>query len=265
MKLPFSNSMLCKPRMFLVSVVALASFIGSANAANLGNVLSVSESKLKVAQASQAKIDELSDERRQLYNEYKAVNKEIEGLQIYNKQLNKQIVTQRQDMETIRNTIEGIAVMARQITPLMLRMVEGLKQFVTLDMPFLQSERQARVTRLEALMDDANITVAEKFRAVLQAYQIEGEYGSTIETYTDTLTIDEEDRKVEILRMGRISMIYQTPDQKYSGFWNQDTKSWEEAGGSANRNNFSTGLKIAKKQVAPDLVILPVKAPEAAQ
>src|SRR5690606_14066035 len=125
-------------------------------------------SKLKVAQASQDRIDQLSEERRALYNEYKAVIKEIDGLKIYNKQLNKQILNQRTEMERIKTTIENVAVTQRQIVPLMLRMIEGLKQFVALDMPFLKDERESRLARLEQLMDDSNVSIAEKFRAVIQ-------------------------------------------------------------------------------------------------
>jgi hypothetical protein len=60
-------------------------------------------------------------------------------------------------------------------------------------------------------------------------------------------------------------MVYQTPDGKYSGYWDQAVGQWVEAGGGSDRNNISRGMKIANKQSAPDLIILPVKAPEAAQ
>lgn len=265
MKLPHSNSqILVRIGMFPISLFMLAAS-GVAHTANLNDVIAVSDKKLKVAQASQDKIDALADERRSLYDQYKAVLKEIEGLQVYNKQLNKQIVTQRADMERIRATIEGVTVMQRQITPLMIRMIEGLKQFVALDVPFLKAEREARIARLESMIDDPNISVAEKFRAVMQAYQIESEYGSTIETYDQTLTIDEEERKVDVLRVGRVALVYQTPDGKYSGMWDMATNSWVELDSGSDRSNISKGLKIAAKQTAPDMIILPVEAPEVAQ
>ncbi len=252
---------------FILFAITGASFIFSAtsSAADLNNLIGVADKKLKVAQASQSKVDKLSEERRSLYNDYKAVNKEIEGLRIYNKQLNKQILEQRKEMERIRNTIEGVTVTQRQITPLMLRMIEGLKQFVALDMPFLKEERANRVARLEELIDQTNITVAEKFRSVIQAYQIENEYGRTIESYTATQNIDGVDREVSVLRVGRIAMVYQTPDGKYSGFWSQETGDWEITGSGADRSSFAEGLKIANKQSAPDLITLPVEAPETAQ
>jgi dynactin complex subunit len=249
----------------IAAVMAGIVIAGSVSAASLNNIVSEEQKKLKVAQASQVKVDELSEERRKLYNEFKAVNKEIEGLQIYNKQVSKQIVNQRAEMERIRQTMEDVQVTQRQITPLMLRMIEGMKQFMALDMPFLVAERQKRIELLEDIIDDTNVSVAEKFRLIINAYQREMEYGNTIESYSTTLPIDEVDRNVNILRFGRVAMVYQTPDGKYSGYWNEAEGQWVESNGSSERSNISNGLKIANKQAAPDLVILPVKGPEAAQ
>jgi hypothetical protein len=256
---------------FRIGFTALAGILASvflftgAYASEIDPLIAVSGSKLKVAQASQAAIDKLSEERRVLYNEFKAVSKEIEGLQIYNRQLNKQILNQRAEMDRIKNTIEGVTVVNRQIVPLMLRMIEGLKQFVALDMPFLKDERERRIATLEQTMDRSDVTVAEKFRSVIQAYQFENEYGNTIESYSETKNIEGVDLRVSILRVGRVSMVYQTPDGKYSGYWDRDLQDWVAVSGGSDRSNISQGIKIANKQTAPDLIILPVEAPEAAQ
>lgn len=252
-------------RYSLLFLIASAVAAVAVSAADLRNVVSAEQEKLKLAQQSQERIDQLSDERKELYSQFKAVNKEIEGLKVYNKQLSKQIVNQRKEMERIRQTMEDVQVTQRQVVPQMLSMIEGLKQFVALDMPFLKEERESRIERLEELMDDSNVSVAEKFRNVVQAYQIESEYGSTIESYSRNLEIEGSERNVNILRFGRITMVYQTPDGKYSGFWNKETGQWEPAGSGVVRSNIEKGLKVADKQTAPDLVILPVEAPEAAQ
>ena len=132
-------------------------------------------------------------------------------------------------------------------------------------MPFLQQEREDRVARLEQLIDDPNVSVAEKFRSITQGYQIESDYGNTIETYSQSLMIDGVERKVSILRVGRISMVYQTPDGDYSGYWDKTAGDWVAADSGADRSNIAQGIKIAEKRSAPDLIILPVQAPEAAQ
>ena len=248
------------------TIVASIVIAGAVSANSLNSIVSAEQKKLVLAQNSQERVNALSDKRKELYQTFKAVSKEVEGLRIYNKQLSKQILNQRTEMQRIRETIENVQVTERQIPPLMLRMVEGLAQFVALDVPFLKEERQGRIDRLVELMDKSNVSKAEKFRAVVQAYQIENEYGSTIEKYSRKLKVEGQERNVDILRFGRVSMVYQTPDGKHSGFWNKETGLWEELSGGSERSNISKGLKIADKQAAPDLIILPVAAPlEAAQ
>ena len=67
---------------------------------------------------------------------FKAVNKEIDGLLVYNKQIEKQIANQDQEILDLNKAIDEVSVIERQITPLMLRMIDGLEQFVALDVPF---------------------------------------------------------------------------------------------------------------------------------
>jgi hypothetical protein len=146
----------------------------------------------------------------------------------------------------------------------MTQMIGGLEQFVALDVPFLLEERQERVAKLKELMERDDVTVAEKFRKVTEAYQIENDYGSTIEAYKDTVNIEGGTREVDFLRVGRIGLIYQSQDGKVSGAWDQSARQWE-ALGNESKNQIKFALQIATKQKAPDLVLLPVPAPEASQ
>ncbi len=240
-------------------------FFSSASiAANLNQAVGENNSANSSAQQSQRKIDSLSEQTDKLFNEYKVVSKEVDGLLVYNSQLEKQITNQINEMQKLGKSIDQVTVIERQIIPLMLRMIDGLKQFVELDVPFLPQERQERITNLEQLMDRADVSVAEKFRKVLEAYQIENEYGRTIEAYRGTLNVDGNSREVDFLRIGRLSLIYQTDDAKISGIWNKQEQRWEPLS-NQYRSAIRDGLRIARKEVAPNLLKLPVVAAEAIQ
>ena len=233
----------------------------AAQAQSLNDVIGVQQNRTTLAQESQQKIDAVVDQTRLLEDQYKAVLKEIDGLRIYNQLLQRQINRQVAKMAELNDSIDRVAVVSRQIAPLMLRMIESVTQFVSLDVPFLLEERQARVAQLELLLETEEITVAERFRKVMEAYQIENDYGRTIEAYTGTLNIDGATRNVEFLRIGRIALLYQTADGKLSGAWDQDERKWVELG-NEYKNSIRQGLRIANKQIAPDLVLLPVDTPE---
>ena len=59
--------------------------------------------------------------------------------------------------------------------------------------------------------------------------------------------------------VGRIALVYQTLDGEETGVWDQDAKDWVELDDSY-RTPIKQGLKIARKQSAPDLIELPLPA-----
>ena len=248
-----------------LSMLALALAAGvssSVSAATLADIYQVAERINQQAKTSQAKIDALTEETRQLLNQYKTVLKQIEGLRVYNRQLDKQISNQRQEMEQLAKSIDEVTIIERQITPLMLRMIEGLDQFVGLDLPFLLNERYDRIDRLREMMDRADVAVSEKFSQVLRAFQIENEYGRTMETYADTIELEGVDRKVDVLKMGRVSLVYQTPDGEETGMWNQASGAWEPLGDEYT-TPVRNGIRMARKQLSVDMLTLPITGPEA--
>jgi DNA repair exonuclease SbcCD ATPase subunit len=209
------------------------------------------------AAKSQQKIDGITDQIDSKLQQFKALNKEIEGLNIYNQQLQKQIDNQQQEMANLNLAIDEVSVIERQITPLMIRMIDGLEQFVALDVPFLPEERADRIASLKTMMDRADVASSEKFRRVMEAYQVEMDYGRTMEAYSGIHTIAGQERDVEFLRLGRTTLIYQTRDASSQGVWNKQTRQWEELD-SSYRTQITKGLRMAKKQLAPDLLMLPV-------
>jgi hypothetical protein len=208
----------------------------------------------------QDEIDEIADDTDAMAVKYRSALQNTRQLEIYNRQLEGLIEAQNTEMASLRQQIDGVTVVSRTIMPHMEDMLEALEKFVDLDMPFLVDERHERVAKLRELMGRADVTISEKYRRILEAYQIENEYGRTIEAYRGTIDDDGARRTVDFLRVGRNALLYQTLDGTESGVWNQKTRTWEPA--DRYRNSLRDGLRMARKQVAPDLLTLPMPAPE---
>jgi hypothetical protein len=147
----------------------------------------------------------------------------------------------------------------------MLKMVDGIDQFVELDVPFLIEERRNRINNLKKLMQRADASPAEKFRKVLEAYQIENEYGRTIEGIRGSVnTEDGKQLTVDFLRIGRVALYYKTLDDSKIARWNNNTKSWEDID-TGFISPVKQALSIAREQAAPDLLLLPLDAAENVQ
>ena len=248
-----------------VAAVALGGSVGTASADTLDQILQTGIETQQIAQASQQKIDKMVDQTNDLLTQYKTVLKDIEGLRVYNMQLEKQISNQEKEMVDLNESIDRVTEVERQITPLMLRMVDALERFVELDVPFQLDVRREGIERLRELMDRADVAASEKFRNVLEAYQIESAYGRTFEAYEGMIDTGGKEQIVDFLQVGRIALLYQSRDGENSGAWNQTTRSWEALPDSY-RSSIAQGLKVANKQAAADrLLPLPIPAPEKAQ
>ncbi len=246
-------------------LVAGALILGAETTAGsdqLDQVLEIGEGIQVAAAKSQERIDRLANDTDKLLGEYRTVNEQIDSLRNYNGQLSTLLRSQNEEIGSLGSQIEDVTIVERQIMPLMDRMIEALVDFVERDVPFLVEERSARVATLVEIMGRADVTVAEKYRRLVEAYQIENEYGRTIESYRAELQIGEGSvRTVDFLRFGRVVLIYTTLDGGEAGVWDGGTNSWQELDGSY-RQAVRQGLRIAKQQSAPDLVVLPIQAPQ---
>ena len=226
----------------------------------LDDTLFVQRSSDLGSKDSQIIVSNLSDERQNLLGQYRLVLQQIDRLIAYNDYVERLIVDQEAQITDIRKQLDQFALIERGIVPLMLDSIDILDKFIDLDVPFLLEERKARVARLRTIMDLSDVTVSEKYRQIMDAYQIETTYGRDIEAYTGLLEIDGESRQVDFLRIGRTSLTYQTPDQEETGFWNKQAGQWEKLP-NKYQNYVTQGLRVARKQVTPNLLELPIEAP----
>jgi hypothetical protein len=230
-----------------------------ASATTARDVIEASATGNQDARSSQKQIDALSDDIDALAAEYRAALQATRALDVYNRQLETLVGAQGEEAASLQRQIENVTVVGRQVLPLMMRMLEALEQFVELDVPFLMEERHGRIADLRAMMERADVTISEKYRRVLEAYQIENEYGRTIEAYRGPLDVDGSTITVEFLRIGRIALLYQTLDGTRQGAWDPVGETWSPLADSY-RGPIRDGLRMARKQVAPDLITVPVAA-----
>ncbi|HJN53026.1 MAG: DUF3450 domain-containing protein [Pseudomonadales bacterium] len=196
-----------------------------------------------------------------LLNQYMQVRKIADSLQVYNQQQQQLVSSQEKEMATLSESIDNVKHMARQIPPLLEAMVANLGKFIELDLPFRMTERQAYLTTLRNTMERADIAVSEKFILVMAAYERETEYANSYETYSDVINLNGNKRQVDVLRFGRVSLSFQTPDFALTGVWNNQTREWQVLDDEF-RDEVRHGIRIAANALTEDLVGLPVAAPE---
>ena len=226
---------------------------------NMESILEIGRENQTLSANSQDMIDQTERQTDKIVNEFKVINKQVEGLKLYNAQKRIQIQAQLDLMDKLDEQLVQVVVMQRQIPPLAQKMLDTLETFVTLDTPFRKEERRARIDLVRSSLAKPKVTASEQVRQVLEAYNIEAEYGRKIDTYEDKLA---DGTVVNILVIGRIGMFYQTKDERTSGRWDNETGTWEDLPGSY-RKPIRDGIRIAKKLAPTDMLLMPVVKGEA--
>lgn len=246
---------------WLSALAGIGIVSGAVWAADIDKVVETETKTQRAASRSQDKVDRISNQTDKLLEEYREVLWKRKQLTVYAKQLQELTDSQETDKAELQRQIDEVARTGEEIMPLMLRMVDTLEEFIELDVPFLPEERKERLDKLRSMLSDANTSVAEKYRRVLEAYQIEADYGRTLETYRGELKFGGVIRSVDFLRLGRVGLYYSTLDGKLLGQWDHEARKWRGLD-DEYRQSIRRGIQLAKDQIAPELLRLPVPAPE---
>lgn len=237
---------------------------GVAHAQSVQSIVDAEVRRLNLAQQQQDQIDAIVEETRDAFDEYQRVLKEIYTLEVYNDVQQRLVDDQNRDLAQLRDSIDRVSVIERQILPLMTRMIDGLEDFIELDAPFLLEDRRARVEFLNDLVDRSDVSVAEKFRNVMEAWQTENDYGAFNDTYLGTVDLDGVETQVEFLKIGRVALLFLTPDRQIAGRWNPNTRSWEYPLDTDLRDSILQGLEMVDSGSPADaqLFTIPIAPPE---
>ncbi|MEQ8751061.1 MAG: DUF3450 domain-containing protein [Amphiplicatus sp.] len=242
----------------LGSVAAALVALSAPASAQFSTALQESEATAKEGKASQQRVDQLDDQTASLLNDYRANLKQLEAARRYNASLERQIEGQNRDIAQLRTDIENVSGLQRAMQPLMEDMLNGLEQFIEADMPFDIVERTNRVNRLRGVMSDSGASAAQRYRLIVEAYQIENEFGRTIGAYQGSIDVDGQTLTGDFLRIGRLSLMFKTPDDSVLKIFDRSQGGWVDLDRS-NLASMRLGLRMAREQTAPDLLPVPVK------
>ena len=224
----------------------------------LDPLISAGEKRTLENQNAQQKINQVHNTTLNLIKDYETNLKIVDGLQTYNAMMQRQVEKQLDSINALRESILNVSVIERQILPLLNRMLDGLYAFIKLDTPFLLEERYRRIDLLREVLDRVDVSAAEKTRRVFEAYQIEVEYGRTIESYREKIVLEHGVFDADVLRIGRIALIYRIIGVGDLGFWDQSHHQWQSLSGSHYRTFFEKGIKIANEEIAPEMLQIPI-------
>ncbi len=254
-------SKLSKKSLIASTVIGAIALTASnfAVADKLSDLQKAEERTFKSSVKSQKKIDSIYEQTIDLLGEYRNTVDEAEVLSGYNDHVQLMVNDQVKNIASLQKQIDGVDKVKQGVIPLMYKMIDTLEKFVALDVPMNIDGRKERIENLRTLMSDSNVTTSEQFRLVLEAYEIEANYGTAFESYQGELNLGDRTITADFVYMGRIAFVAQSLDYKNAWVWNNDSRSWNELDGGYLKSVKET-IAMARKQLPMDLTKLPVFA-----
>lgn len=242
-------------RLTLCSLPLLTiSNVTSAN--DLNTARNVEAQTISQSAQSQARINQSSDKAFELKSDIAMLEQEVANLEVYERHLKDVVNNQEQEMASIDVQLEQISDTRQGVVPLMYQMLEGLEQHIASDKPIRQQARLARLDELKALMPQADVSDAEKYRRILEAYQIEMDYGIKLGSYRSLINVGSE-IEAEQLYLGRLSLVARSLDRNQYWTWDSLQNNWVTVD-AALAPQIDKAFAIANKQASPALIELPV-------
>ncbi|MGR5093375.1 DUF3450 domain-containing protein [Vibrio maritimus] len=242
-------------RLTLCSLPLLTiSHMTSAN--DLNSARNVEAHTITQSAQSQARINKSSDKAFELKSDIAMLEQEVANLEVYERHLKAVVGNQEEEMASINVQLEQISDTRQGVVPLMYKMLEGLEQHISSDKPIRLDVRLARLEELKALMPQADVSDAEKYRRILEAYQIEMDYGIKLGSYRSLINVGSE-IEAEQLYLGRLSLVARSLDRNQYWTWDSNQNSWVVVD-AALAPQIDKAFAIANKQASPALIELPV-------
>ena len=212
---------------------------------------------IEIRQQTQKKEDTWAGMKVELTARYRSLKANQEYLEKLKFKNEKSLCVLNARLAEFERKIKESARIREELQSYLESVVVQLEEFIKKDFPFLLKERATRLASIKETLTRPDKPAAEKYRRAMEALQIEAEYGRTVEVYQDTIDLNGQSVLMDILRLGRLSLFYQTPDGKMVGHYDRAAGRWVSLP-SRYRREINNAVDMARRQRTIDLVRLPI-------
>jgi len=243
--------------MMIVFIVHIFVPIIQCEESHVNSIKKYVHESIQTHQLSQKELDEWEKERLTLKKQYEMLTKQNDLLTDKSKHLKIQVDSQNALNEKLTRLEKESLRISKEIGPFIDDLNNQMNTFIASDLPFLIDERKNRLSRLNSVLEDSEVSIAEKFRKIMEVLFIEAEYGNTIEVYQDKILFNKENVLGNIFRLGRISLFFLSLDQKNAAYFNVGSKKWT-ALDPYFIPEIQAAIEIGKKRRPVELLCLPL-------
>jgi hypothetical protein len=238
-------------------VLILVAVAGLIRAQTTEDIRKTVQGTVDVEKETQRERDDWAVEQAELEARYRTAQANIRYLTQRNANEEKKVAGLEESIGELERRMREAKVLQASLQDTLDANTARFEEFVRSDLPFLHGERKRRLNDLKREIARPEATGAEKLRRLLEAMQVETEYGKTVEVNQEEIEIDGSPIFVDVLRVGRLSLFWRTPDGEKAGTFDRATWSWVELPARYNRT-IGEAMDMASRVIPVQLIDLPL-------
>lgn len=211
---------------------------------------------IKVWREVQGEARRWEEERRRLLEERERLRLQVQGLEGRLERLRGYNANLSSEIAYLEGRLEELGRYREELEPYLFRILGEISSLIEEGLPFSLEERRARVERAKGALQDPDLPLGEKLRAVLEMLRAELEYSRTVEAKEGVIPIGGVEREVHLLRAGRIGLYWLSLDGEEGGWFDPERGEWVRLKGY--EGELRRFLEMAQGKRAAELIRLPL-------
>ena len=203
-------------------------------AAKGAEVKKTAEETVEIGISAQTTHEEWVDEQHQLNEEIDSLRKRIEHVQWQRKKQQTYTADIEEKIQNLEVKAAAMEAVNNQLLPILEENMMMLDQHINTDVPFLSTERRQSVIQAKGVLNDYDLSLLDKTRAVLDAAAREVDLGHRVAVSEDDIEIEGTIRRVKMLMVGRVGLYAMTLDAENAFVYDSSTGTWKSIQESSN-------------------------------
>jgi seryl-tRNA synthetase len=238
----------------LVLVIAVLPLVARSESEDLREQV---DGTVEIHQDTQKRQDDWAAEKADLEMRYRSAKANVEYLSDRIAVDEKRVAALEESIAELVRRLEESERLEDSLVDTLNAIVLRLEDWVARDIPFLMDERGGRIAYVKKELARPDLSGADKLKTVLEALQIEAGYGAAVEVDQERVPVGTDTLFVDVLRVGRVSAFWRTPDGETVGEYDRSTGTWSELPNKYSRP-ISEAMDMAARIRPVELLSLPL-------
>lgn len=245
----------------LCLILILAAFAPLCRAAGPEDVHKALENSINHSSKAGSATKKWMEEREGLIQELQELELKDAWTQFQLERTQRYLLSEKKNTAVLQENLAQAGKTQNTLAPFLEVLYLDLENHVKSDLPFAGEERNKRLAFIRSSLDDPTARLSDKFGRLLEAIQIESDYGYSVDVTQEVVQdIKGGPEQVFVFRLGRLGLFRLMEADSHVQKYTKATGEWQDIS-KPNIGELRKAMEISRKKRVTTLVELPVGSP----